>query len=62
MKINCHGFCLFVFACFIAFQNIKYNFVLQTLTNAFRQHDTDQDGVITIHYEQFLTMVFSVKV
>jgi programmed cell death protein 6 len=35
--------------------------MFQTLTNAFRQHDTDQDGVITIHYEQFLTMVFSTK-
>lgn len=37
-------------------------FVLQTLTSAFRQHDTDQDGVITIHYEQFLSMVFSLKI
>nr|CAD7262991.1 unnamed protein product [Timema shepardi] len=36
--------------------------VLMTLTTAFRQYDTDQDGVITIHYEQFLTMVFSLKV
>lgn len=34
---------------------------LYTLTGAFRQHDTDQDGVITIHYEQFLSMVFSIK-
>ncbi|XP_065158369.1 programmed cell death protein 6 [Atheta coriaria] len=36
--------------------------VLYTLTAAFRQHDTDADGVITIHYEQFLGMVFSLKV
>ncbi|XP_018333053.1 programmed cell death protein 6 [Agrilus planipennis] len=36
--------------------------VLYTLTSAFRQHDTDQDGVITIHYDQFLSMVFSLKV
>ncbi|XP_026272722.1 programmed cell death protein 6 isoform X1 [Frankliniella occidentalis] len=36
--------------------------VLYTLTSAFRQYDTDQDGVITIHYEQFLSMVFSLKV
>nr|CAD7458238.1 unnamed protein product [Timema tahoe] len=36
--------------------------VLMTLTTAFRQYDTDQDGVITIHYEQFLSMVFSLKV
>lgn len=35
--------------------------VLYTLTSAFRQHDTDQDGVITIHYEQFLSMVFNLK-
>lgn len=34
----------------------------QTLTSAFRQYDTDQDGVITIHYEQFLSMVFSLKI
>lgn len=37
-------------------------FLFQTLTASFRQHDTDQDGVITIHYEQFLTMVFSLKI
>lgn len=36
--------------------------VLYTLTSAFRQHDTDQDGIITIHYEQFLSMVFSLKI
>ncbi|XP_043206597.1 programmed cell death protein 6-like isoform X1 [Amphibalanus amphitrite] len=35
--------------------------VLHTLTSAFRQHDTDMDGVITIQYEQFLTMVLSLK-
>ncbi|CAH1104115.1 unnamed protein product [Psylliodes chrysocephalus] len=35
---------------------------LYTLTSSFRQFDTDQDGYITIHYEQFLTMVFSLKV
>lgn len=34
----------------------------QTLTAAFRQYDTDMDGVITIHYEQFLGMVFNLKV
>jgi Ca2+-binding EF-hand superfamily protein len=36
--------------------------VLHTLTSAFRQHDTDQDGVITIHYEQFLQMVMGLKI
>ncbi|XP_017778578.1 PREDICTED: programmed cell death protein 6-like [Nicrophorus vespilloides] len=36
--------------------------ILYTLTSAFRQHDTDSDGVITIHYEQFLNMVFSLKI
>lgn len=35
--------------------------LLHTLTNAFRQFDTDQDGVITIHYDQFLNLVFSIK-
>lgn len=32
---------------------------LQTLTGAFRQHDTDMDGFVTISYEQFLSMVIS---
>lgn len=36
--------------------------VLYTLTAAFRQYDTDLDGVITIHYQQFLGMVFNLKV
>jgi len=36
--------------------------ILCTLTSAFRQYDTDMDGVITIHYEQFLSMVFALKV
>ncbi|XP_020283643.1 programmed cell death protein 6 isoform X1 [Pseudomyrmex gracilis] len=36
--------------------------VLHTLTSAFRRLDTDLDGVITIHYEQFLGMVFNLKV
>ncbi|XP_013384020.1 programmed cell death protein 6-like isoform X2 [Lingula anatina] len=35
--------------------------VMQTLTSAFRYHDTDQDGWIQISYEQFLTLVFSMK-
>ncbi|XP_044254426.1 programmed cell death protein 6 isoform X2 [Tribolium madens] len=35
---------------------IQLCIILYTLTAAFRQHDTDQDGVITIHYEQFLSM------
>ncbi|XP_015792150.1 programmed cell death protein 6 [Tetranychus urticae] len=34
--------------------------LLQSLTAAFRQHDTDQDGWIQIDYERFLTMVFDV--
>ena len=41
---------------------IQCSIVLYTLTSAFSQHDTDQDGVITIHYEQFLSMVFSLKI
>ncbi|CAG5103147.1 Similar to Pdcd6: Programmed cell death protein 6 (Mus musculus) [Cotesia congregata] len=36
--------------------------VLYTLTSAFRKYDADQDGVITIHYEQFLSMVFNLKI
>lgn len=36
--------------------------VLHTLTAAFRQYDTDQDGFITIHYDQFLSMVLSLKI
>ncbi|CAJ0567867.1 unnamed protein product, partial [Mesorhabditis spiculigera] len=35
--------------------------VLQTLTASFRDKDTDRDGVITIQYEEFLTMVFALK-
>jgi len=35
--------------------------VLQTLTAAFREKDTDRDGFIRIHYEEFLSMVFSLK-
>ncbi|KAI1728351.1 EF-hand domain pair domain-containing protein [Ditylenchus destructor] len=31
--------------------------VLQTLTASFRDKDTDRDGYIRIHYEEFLTMV-----
>lgn len=33
----------------------------QTLTAAFRDRDLDRDGVITVGYEEFLTMVFSLK-
>ncbi|KAK2722512.1 programmed cell death protein 6-like isoform X1 [Artemia franciscana] len=36
--------------------------VLHNLTSAFSQFDTDRDGVITIHYEQFLQMVLNTKV
>lgn len=35
--------------------------VLQTLTAAFRDKDSDRDGVVTIQYEEFLKMVFSLK-
>jgi len=34
---------------------------IQTLTNAFRQHDRLQNGQITINYEDFLSLVFSLK-
>jgi len=47
----------------IAFDDfIQCCVVLHTLTSAFRQHDTDQDGVITIHYEAFLQMVLGLKI
>jgi len=47
----------------IAFDDfIQCCVVLHTLTSSFRQHDTDMDGVITIHYEQFLQMVFGLKI
>ncbi|NP_001280285.1 uncharacterized protein LOC100163108 [Acyrthosiphon pisum] len=35
--------------------------MLNNLTTAFRQFDTDQDGVVTLHYEQFVGVVFSIK-
>ncbi|XP_013785976.1 programmed cell death protein 6-like [Limulus polyphemus] len=35
--------------------------LLQTLTAAFRYHDTDQDGWIRISYEEFLILVFSLR-
>ncbi|XP_050295574.1 programmed cell death protein 6-like isoform X3 [Anthonomus grandis grandis] len=40
---------------------IQASVILHTLTAAFRQYDTDQDGFITIHYDQFLSMVLSLK-
>lgn len=51
--------------CYVANWILKYFFFLilfKTLTSSFRQYDTDMDGVITIHYEQFLSMVFSLKI
>ncbi|XP_028392361.1 programmed cell death protein 6-like isoform X2 [Dendronephthya gigantea] len=35
--------------------------VLKTLTNAFKYHDRNLNGWITVTYEQFLTMVFNCK-
>lgn len=34
---------------------------LQTLTNSFKQFDTNRNGWIQLSYEQFLTLVFSLK-
>uniref|UniRef100_H2ZH22 EF-hand domain-containing protein n=1 Tax=Ciona savignyi TaxID=51511 RepID=H2ZH22_CIOSA len=46
----------------IAFDDfIQCCVVLQTLTTAFKSHDTTRNGWITVSYEQFLTMVFSVR-
>lgn len=50
-----------IFTLVISLLILLFNFYFQTLTAAFRQHDTDQDGYITIHYEQFLNMVFGLK-
>uniref|UniRef100_A0A1B6L5L5 EF-hand domain-containing protein n=1 Tax=Graphocephala atropunctata TaxID=36148 RepID=A0A1B6L5L5_9HEMI len=33
--------------------------LLHNITNSFRQIDTDQDGVVTMQYEQFISLVFS---
>ncbi|CAL4071260.1 unnamed protein product, partial [Meganyctiphanes norvegica] len=41
---------------------IQCSVVLHTLTAAFSQLDTDRDGFITVSYEQFLQMVFSIRV
>jgi len=35
---------------------------LHILTSSFRKYDTDMDGVVTIGYEDFLTMVLSLRV
>jgi len=35
--------------------------VIQTLTNSFQAYDTNRNGWIQIGYEQFLTLVFSLK-
>ena len=35
--------------------------VSQTLTNSFKAYDTNRNGWIQISYEQFLTLVFSLK-
>lgn len=40
---------------------IQCSVVLQTLTQQFRTRDTDQDGWIQISYEDYLSMVFSIK-
>jgi hypothetical protein len=34
----------------------------QTLTKAFSQFDTQRTGVITIKYEDFLTLVFGLNI
>lgn len=35
--------------------------MLNLLTASFSQHDQDKDGVVTLQYEQFLSMVFGLK-
>lgn len=46
----------------LLFKFFSLYWYFQTLTASFRQFDTDADGVITIQYEQFLNMVFSLKI
>lgn len=46
---------------FNVLKSLNYFFVFQNLTTSFRQFDTDQDGVVTLHYEQFVGLVFSIK-
>ncbi|KAK7069560.1 Programmed cell death protein 6 [Halocaridina rubra] len=41
---------------------IQCSVSLHTLTQAFSYHDQDRDGIITVSYEQFLHMVFSLRV
>lgn len=36
--------------------------IFQMLTSSFRQYDTNNTGIITIQYEQFLSMVFALKI
>ncbi|KAK2713187.1 programmed cell death protein 6-like [Artemia franciscana] len=36
--------------------------ILQNLTSAFRKKDSDLDGVVTLHYEEFICLVLDAKV
>ena len=47
--------------CYHCTEHITRWLVFQTLTSAFRAHDQDQDGWIQIGYEQFLTLVISIR-
>uniref|UniRef100_A0AC35TMC3 Programmed cell death protein 6 n=1 Tax=Rhabditophanes sp. KR3021 TaxID=114890 RepID=A0AC35TMC3_9BILA len=40
---------------------VQLSILLQILSNSFAQKDMDRDGIITVHYEEFLMMVFSIK-
>jgi len=46
----------------IAFDDfIQLCITLQTLTDSFRRYDTNQNGWIQLHYEQFLSLVIASK-
>jgi len=46
----------------IAFDDfIQLCITLQTLTDSFKRYDTNQNGWINLHYEQFLTLVVAQK-
>lgn len=46
----------------IAFDDfIQLCITLQTLTDSFRRHDTNKNGWIQLHYEQFLSLVIAQK-
>uniref|UniRef100_A0A1I7WFW5 EF-hand domain-containing protein n=1 Tax=Heterorhabditis bacteriophora TaxID=37862 RepID=A0A1I7WFW5_HETBA len=46
----------------INFNEFRHYYSSYSKSTCFREKDNDRDGVITIGYEEFLTMVFDLKV